>query len=418
MKKQKKHKWKYRINIKKKILALVILGVSLFVGLGYAIINTSLSITGLLEIGQPFITVTYNADGGTISTASKRYIRGTTYGNITSPTRPGYDFLGWNGKNLVNMEEWLDSFSTAVRGTVVKGTNLVELTATGDDAYTSTYGVANDYRVTVKPNTTYTLSWSSDNDNNGLIYVFMNDSTASGYGKYRDQHDAKTLTFTTLSDVSFITFRVGVANSGESITYSNIQLEEGSTATAYEPYYIASDTTITIKSDHTLTAKWKPAEYTIGFNANGGSGGQSQDVTVTYGSNMPTISTTAPTRAGYEFVGWYDAATGGTRYYTDAGVGVKNWDKYEDTTLYAHWFRWVLPSGRTPTTLQVGDEIILEGDTAESFYFVRYDESGDAAGQRQETALQGDTAGLLQRRRLQEPLREQPGGCCQRTGVI
>ena len=44
MKKQKKHKWKYRINLRKKILVLVILGVSLFVGLGYALLETNLGI--------------------------------------------------------------------------------------------------------------------------------------------------------------------------------------------------------------------------------------------------------------------------------------------------------------------------------------------------------------------------------------
>lgn len=52
MRKNKKHKWKYQIDIRKKILVLVILGVSLFVGLGYALIETSLEMIGTLEIGK------------------------------------------------------------------------------------------------------------------------------------------------------------------------------------------------------------------------------------------------------------------------------------------------------------------------------------------------------------------------------
>jgi hypothetical protein len=52
MRKNKKHKWKYQINIKKKIIVLIILGVFLVVGLGYAIIESSLGIGGTLEVSK------------------------------------------------------------------------------------------------------------------------------------------------------------------------------------------------------------------------------------------------------------------------------------------------------------------------------------------------------------------------------
>ena len=52
MKKAKKHKWKYRINLRRKILVLIILGVSLFVGLGYAIVGSNLGIFGTLEVSK------------------------------------------------------------------------------------------------------------------------------------------------------------------------------------------------------------------------------------------------------------------------------------------------------------------------------------------------------------------------------
>ena len=77
--------------------------------------------------------------------------------------------------------------------------------------------------------------------------------------------------------------------------------------------------------------------YTVSFNANGGTGGQTATVQATYDAAMPTISTTAPTKPGYTFGGWYDAATGGTQYYTAAGASARNWDKAANTTLYAHW---------------------------------------------------------------------------------
>jgi len=77
--------------------------------------------------------------------------------------------------------------------------------------------------------------------------------------------------------------------------------------------------------------------YTISFDANGGVGGQSADMTATYGVAMPSISTVAPTRVGYTFMGWYDnvSYTAGTQYYTAVGQSARNWDKTSATTLYA-----------------------------------------------------------------------------------
>lgn len=98
-----------------------------------------------------------------------------------------------------------------------------------------------------------------------------------------------------------------------------------------------SDNCDTGRRKATVYAKWTAKTYTISFDANGGTGGQSANVTATYGSAMPTISTTAPTKSGYTFKGWYDAASGGTQYYTAAGTSAKNWNKTSNTKLYAQW---------------------------------------------------------------------------------
>lgn len=78
--------------------------------------------------------------------------------------------------------------------------------------------------------------------------------------------------------------------------------------------------------------------YTITFDANGGSGGQSGTKSVTYAAALPTISTTKPTKTGYTFAGWYDHATAGKQYYDENGTAkVSAYDKTSNTTLYAHW---------------------------------------------------------------------------------
>ena len=80
-----------------------------------------------------------------------------------------------------------------------------------------------------------------------------------------------------------------------------------------------------------------PNTYTISFDANGGTGGQSADVTATYDATMPGISTTKPTKVGCKFNGWYDATSGGTQYYTAAGASARIWNKTANTTLFAQW---------------------------------------------------------------------------------
>ena len=88
-------------------------------------------------------------------------------------------------------------------------------------------------------------------------------------------------------------------------------------------------------SDTTLYAQWKAITTTVSFNANGGSNAPS-GVAATYDSAMPVI-TTMPTRTGYEFSGFFDASTGGTKYYNNDLTSAKTWDKTSDTTLYAQW---------------------------------------------------------------------------------
>ena len=92
-----------------------------------------------------------------------------------------------------------------------------------------------------------------------------------------------------------------------------------------------------LTDDSTCSVTLKYITSTVSFNANGGSGGQTANVTATYNSAMPSIASTAPTRSGYTFNGWYDSASGGTQYYTSAGASARNWDKTSATTLYAQW---------------------------------------------------------------------------------
>jgi hypothetical protein len=102
--------------------------------------------------------------------------------------------------------------------------------------------------------------------------------------------------------------------------------------------------TYTIRAEIWVGGTWVQAHrftvtvqssYTVTLDRQSGSGGSSS-VTATYGSEMPSAS--APSRTGYTFQGYYDGTVGsGTKYYNSNMSSARNWDKTQNTTLYAYW---------------------------------------------------------------------------------
>lgn len=75
--------------------------------------------------------------------------------------------------------------------------------------------------------------------------------------------------------------------------------------------------------------------FTVTFDPNGGSVSTTSK-TVNYGSTYGTLPT--PTLSRYNFLGWYTAATGGTRVTSGTTVTIT-----ANQTLYAHWERATIP---------------------------------------------------------------------------
>ena len=73
----------------------------------------------------------------------------------------------------------------------------------------------------------------------------------------------------------------------------------------------------------------EPQKYTVTLNANGGSV-SSKSVTVTEKGTYPELP--APTREGYEFAGWYTAASGGKKVAKGDAIASNS-----NHTLYAYW---------------------------------------------------------------------------------
>lgn len=81
--------------------------------------------------------------------------------------------------------------------------------------------------------------------------------------------------------------------------------------------------------DYTFYAKFVPNNYTVSFNANGGTVGTGSK-SVTYDAAYGTLPT--PTRDGFTFTGWYTAASGGNQVTASTIMTTAG-----NHTLYAHW---------------------------------------------------------------------------------
>jgi uncharacterized repeat protein (TIGR02543 family) len=79
-------------------------------------------------------------------------------------------------------------------------------------------------------------------------------------------------------------------------------------------------------------AKWTAGTFAVSFDANGGTGTQMSNLSITAGTAI-ALTTNAYTRAGYTFNGWNTLANGtGTSYANSASVTL-----FANTTLYAQW---------------------------------------------------------------------------------
>lgn len=147
--------------------------------------------------------------------------------------------VGWT-PNLLSFKEWhdiivLNSSKGVIRGTAIWDFSLryITLTATEEDCYTTFNANNKVYKIPVKPNKGYILTWDAIGDI-GKVYIFRNGLSASSVSI---DNTIGVLRMTTNADTEFITFRLGVTNAGESCTYTNLMfMEDNNFITEYVDY--------------------------------------------------------------------------------------------------------------------------------------------------------------------------------------
>jgi uncharacterized repeat protein (TIGR02543 family) len=219
-------------------------------------------------------SITFFANGGTVSVTSKSVINGNKYGTLPIPTKTNYNFSGW--------------YTKLTGGTLITEDTLVNLT--GNQILYAMWNTG-----------TYEVSFNANGGN-----VTLNNkkvTLGSTYG---------TLPIPVRENYVFkgwYTKEVG----GDLVIESN---------------------TVTIKEPHTLHAHWTGNKYTVTLDSAGGlvSGNDTVNINVFYGDTYGQGLTIIATKPGNEFLGWYTKSSGGELVTTDSRVGIT-----QNQILYAQW---------------------------------------------------------------------------------
>ena len=270
--------------------------------------NTTVSALGDAQYNAaaPF-TITLDKQTGTGGTSSIVCVNGFYLNptSITAPTRAGYTFGG---------------YFTGTGGT---GTQRINSSGTFVGLSNTTYTSA--VTLYAKWSTvTYTLTNDRNNGTGGNSSATYNIETSSTL--------ATLLGTVTRAGYTFSAWRWTSSTTGGWTNGTN--------------YAIATNVVGKYASG-TLQARWTANSYTVTFNANGGTAPSPASKYVTYASTYGALATTS--RTDYIFIGWFTAATGGSKIETGTTVTTAG-----AHTLYAHW-KPTVTSGLNTAVTVLGD---------------------------------------------------------------
>ena len=297
-------------------------------------------------------TVTFNPLGGKASFTTKKVKPNGVYGDLPTATKRGYTLVGWSMKNLFYYKNIIENDNLSYTNGVFKQKSA----DTRDELQWKIQGFkGNEYvknltATKVQKSGTVYLTFTKDSSFDNLRFG-INGAKIDTLVRF----DAYSLT-----DGKTYTISAKILNSTQgSVSWNNLQLEEGRTATTYQKGTISSSTKVTANSDHTVYALWTPNTYTITYKANGGSGGPSSQSYKYAPNGNIYLSSDRPSKTGYTFMGWSESPSATSASYSPGQWwGTHNANNY---TLYAVWKDTTPPSmdygPSTGTTWCTGKEV-------------------------------------------------------------
>jgi len=223
------------------------------------------------------VTVSFNANGGSVGTSSKTVYYNNGYDTLPIPARDGYVFLGW--------------FTTAGGGTRVAASTVVKNTSAHTlYAHWNQIGPSS---ITVVYDKTYPVLSVPKKEGYNFAGWYWDETTTGA--------------------------RAGENGTGKQLTDA-----------LGNP--LSGQAIVKITDNDTVYAKWTPKTCNMKFDANGGSACSNK--AVTYDKYVGALPKT--TKSGWTFTGWYPAEIDDN----GVGTPIKESDLvdfYEDTTFYAGW---------------------------------------------------------------------------------
>ncbi len=287
------------------------------------------------------ITVTFDANGGSVTESDKIVTYGQAYGELPVPTRKGYSFGGWYYSNTTNIYTEDTVVSATSNHTLVAlwevENYLLTIDSNGGTCSTASKTVVygEEYGTLPTPNRTgYSFEgWHIENTDGSLI-------TKDSIVETDSDHTIVAVWEAISCVVSFDAGQGTVDVESKNVTYDDAY---GTLPTANREGYsfdgwfdldgekYTSSTIVSTTDNHVLYASWTPEVYSITYDANGGvCSASSKEVTYdeVYGE-LPV-----PTRAHYIFEGWHLGDSSGDKVY-DSSIVTTN----SNHTLVANWIQ-------------------------------------------------------------------------------
>ena len=333
-------------------------------GLTVVDVNGNVSATYIIT----FYETKLNANGGNVSTASIITQSGLSM-TLPTPTRSGYDFLGWATSSTANSATYQpgDSFTSNANTTLyaVWSLNKYEITynANGGTNAPAAQSKSHGMNITLStsvPTKAYTITFDP---NGGTVDTTERQSSCVFLG---------WATSSTASSAAYQPGGIFTTNANTTLyaVWKNPTLSRYSTPVragyVFSGWYTAasggtqvSNSTV-VSSDMTVYAHWEVATYAVNFDANGGTG-EPASQTKTHGANL-TLSTVIPTRTNHTFLGWATEENPTEVQYQPGDVYTEN----SDIMLIAVWQGIVITKievtkDPTKTTYEIGEELDLTG---------------------------------------------------------
>ena len=307
-------------------------------------ISTSEDKTIYVKCNPNTYTINFDTDGGT-TVNSKTVTYDSKIGEITSPTKTGYNFGGWylDTESITSESVYKYAKDITIKAKWTEGTNTKYTVNYYLQTIDKTYGSVTESIVyTGTTNKTVEAELKTYEGfvtpSKQTVKILADGSAKVDYYYERKELKVTFINGSTKKEVKYLYGKENQAFTNNGFTKTGYTLtgysEKENGSKNYEVTNTVSGEFIdTNYPSKTLYAVFTANTYKVVFNNNGGTGTKTE-LTCTYDKDC-TLSTEGFTKEGYTISGWSKTSEGEIEYTADATV--RNLVESGSITLYAKW---------------------------------------------------------------------------------